>query len=265
MEENSLPSDAVADFLDNRPYERRVVVFYDILGWRNHIEKAGKDLEKLGELRRLVLLHSRMLRLPTAVPVNVSTFSDNVVISLKPGKVVTSLLLAMAAMVLSTASRGFYVRGGIAVGDIVHDDEVVFGPGLNRAYEIESKIARFPRIVVDQEVIDECGPITGFSAYEDGIHFLDPFSADFVQFMLDARTDAVKPDIRNVGLSPPNDSLKGVNGAALLKAILGALRREIKSPLSDREWEKMAWLYDRVASRLGVPPARSYPRTMGTA
>jgi hypothetical protein len=76
----------VADFLSNRPYERRVVIFYDILGWRNHIEKAGKDLEKIGELRRLILLHSRMLRLPTPVPVNVSTFSDNMVISLKSGK-----------------------------------------------------------------------------------------------------------------------------------------------------------------------------------
>ncbi len=256
MEENVVSSDAVADFLANRPYERRVVVFYDILGWRNHIEKAGKQLEKIGELRRLVLLHSRMLRLPTPVPVNVSTFSDNVVISLKPSKAVTSLLLAMATIVLSTATRGFYIRGGIAVGDIIHDDEVVFGPGLNRAYEIESKIAKFPRIIVDQEVLAECGPITGFSSYEDGIHFLDPFNADFVQFVLDARTDIVKPDIRNVGVSPPNDSLKGVSGTGLLKEILGSLKREIKSPLSDREWEKMAWLYDRVASRLGAPPAR---------
>ena len=62
-------TDAVADFLSNQSYERRVVIFYDILDWRNHIKKAGNDLEKIGELRRLVLLHSRMLRLPTPVPV----------------------------------------------------------------------------------------------------------------------------------------------------------------------------------------------------
>jgi hypothetical protein len=177
MKENTVPSDAVADFLSNRPYERRIVIFYDILGWRNHIEKAGKDLEKIGE----------------------------------------------------------------------------------------SKIANFPRIVVDQEVFDECGPVAGFNAYEDGIHFLDPFNADFIQFVLDARTEDVKPGIRNVGVVPPNDSLEGVRGPALLKAILGALKREIRSPLSDKEWEKIAWLYDRIALRLGVPLAKSYPRAMSGA
>lgn len=206
-----------------------------------------------------------MLKLPTPFPVNVSTFSDNVVISLKPSKVVPFLLRAMATIVLSTATRGFYIRGGVAVGDIIHDDEVVFGPGLNRAYELESKIAKFPRIVVDQEVLDECGPITGFNSCEDGIYFLDPFNADFIQFALDARTDEVKPALHNAGAVPPNDSLRGVSGPALLKAILGALNSQIRSPLPDKEWEKIAWLYDRIASRLGMPLAKSYPRATRTA
>jgi hypothetical protein len=236
------------------------VIFYDVLGWRSHIEKAGNDVQKIGELRRLVLLHSRMLRLPVPVPVSVSTFSDNVVISLKPGKIVASLLLALATMVLATASRGFYIRGGVAVGDIIHDDEIVFGPGLNRAYELESKLAKFPRVVVDQAVLDECGEIAGFSSCEDGIHFLDPFNAAFVQFVLEARTDAVISEIHKVGVSPPKAPLEGVSGTSFLRALLGTLKREIRSPLSDKDWEKLAWLHDRIASRLGLPHASSYPR-----
>ena len=73
-------------------------------------------------------------------------------------------------------------RGGVAIGDIYHDDEAVFGPGLVRAYDIESNVAKFPRIVVDQEVLDTCGPISGFNVFEDGLHFLDPFTTDFIRF-----------------------------------------------------------------------------------
>jgi hypothetical protein len=51
----------------------------------------------------------------------------------------------------------------------------------------------------------------------------------------------------------------------MLKGMLGALKREIRSPLPDKEWEKIAWLYDRIALRLGVPPAKSYPRAMSSA
>jgi hypothetical protein len=33
-----------------------------------------------------------------------------------------------------------------------------------------------------------------------------------------------------------------------------------KKPLADKDYDRFAWLYDRVAKRLGVPPASSYPR-----
>src|SRR5438876_10132066 len=91
-------------------------------------------------------------------------------------------------MQLMTASMHFLLRGGITVGDICHDDEVVFGPGLNRAYELESKVAVVPRIVVDEEVL-RIGKIKGFHLFEDGVHFLDPFTSHFMQYWLDNSSD----------------------------------------------------------------------------
>src|SRR5882724_9145133 len=126
------PSDKLEDFEHNPSYERRVVAYYDILGWRAQIEKAGKDPAKIGELRRIMLLHSRLPRQPTEVDVKVSTFSDNVVISFPPGKSVPYFLRSLACFQLMTANRGFLMRGGIAIGDLVHDSETVFGPGLIR-------------------------------------------------------------------------------------------------------------------------------------
>ena len=54
--------------------------------------------------------------------------------------------------------------------------------------------------------------------------------------------------------------LKDVPGDRILNQVLRKLKARLKAPLADKEWEKVAWLYDRIAARLGVPPAISYPR-----
>ena len=49
--ENSEPtSERLRDFYRNPSYERRVVIFYDVLGWRSHIAAAGNNVEKIGKL-----------------------------------------------------------------------------------------------------------------------------------------------------------------------------------------------------------------------
>jgi hypothetical protein len=146
--------DKVEDFKRNPSYERRVVAFYDILGWRSEIESAGADPQKVGDLRRLMLTHTRVLRMPVHARADVSTFSDNVVISTPVHEEnVPYFLQAIATMQLMTTSLHYLLRGGITVGDIYHDEEVVFGPALNRAYELESTVAIVPRIVLDEEVL----------------------------------------------------------------------------------------------------------------
>jgi hypothetical protein len=260
-EQTEIP-EKLRDFQRNPTYECRVVAFYDILGWRREIENAGTDPKKVGDLRRLILQHSRMLRLPVESPVNVSTFSDNIVISSVPDKEITPYFLReMATIQLMTASMGFLLRGGIVVGDIIHDEEVVFGPALNRAYELESKVAIYPRIVVDEPVL-KIGEIAGFDFVEDHIHFLDPFTGDFFEhwFARSEEREGPNPAFLEAGIPSVGGSLKHVPGYVALRGILESLKKRIRSPLEDKEWAKVAWLYDRIAQRLGVPPAASYPR-----
>ena len=98
--------------------------------------------KRIGKLRRLILSHTRVLRMPIKAVVNVSTFSDNIVISTPVAEGnIPYFLQSMAVMQLMTTSLHFLLRGGISMGDIYHDEEVVFGPALNRAYELESKVA----------------------------------------------------------------------------------------------------------------------------
>lgn len=63
-------------------------------------------------------------------------------------------LLSLVHVQATLADRGIFLRGGITVDDIYLSGGRVFGPGLVRAYELESKFAVYPRIVLDPVVIE---------------------------------------------------------------------------------------------------------------
>lgn len=251
----------LADFHSNPSYEHRIVVFYDILGWRNEILRAGSDPAMIGELRRTILYHHRLLGIEGEQPLSATTFSDNVVISVPvAGNAhIQGFLQRIAAMPLMTLALGRLLRGGIAVGDILHDKEVVFGPALNRAYELESRVADVPRIVVDDAVL-EIASIEQVVRDEEGVAFMDPFTPGFLKLWLEGG-GGPNPKHLSAGLPSAGRSLRNVPGDIGLRGMLDRLKPMLKVPLEDKEWRKVAWLYDRIASRLGVPLASSYPRT----
>jgi hypothetical protein len=47
------------------------------------------------------------------------------------------------------------IRGGVTLGEVHFDQNTLFGPGVVRAYELESNYANFPRIVVDPVLINQ--------------------------------------------------------------------------------------------------------------
>lgn len=257
--ESASNDEKIKDYNRNPNYERRVVAFYDLLGWRAEIASAGNDPEKIGRLRRMLLLYSRLLK-DIEGPVVVSTFSDNVVISTIPDKEATPVFLdTIATLQLHATAKGFLMRGGIAVGNLIHDTEVVFGPALNRAYELESTVANYPRIVVDDDVA-KIGDTGTLLSTENGVSFLDPFTSKyFGDWIAGSKSgDQLNATLENLGL--PGGPLPKEQGFDALKKVLEVMKPRLKDPLPDREFAKIAWLYDRIAARLGVPPSSSYPR-----
>jgi hypothetical protein len=142
-------------------YEQRVVAYADILGWGD----ACTDLSKYPKLRtaaQAIADHARNFSLevkealkgavgvsPTVVEqhgsVEFSFFSDNFAISVPPGQAEWLFtILAWASNNLLQA--GFLVRGGIALGDLHHDPNVIFGPALIEAVELERE-AIYPRLL----------------------------------------------------------------------------------------------------------------------
>jgi hypothetical protein len=105
MPEPNHTTEKLADFLENPPYQRRLVIFYDVLGWRNHIKAAGSNSEKIGNLRRLILRSHRSLRLRyPQFNMKISTFSDNIVITQAINDTTPRLLTLMAFQQIAVAA-----------------------------------------------------------------------------------------------------------------------------------------------------------------
>jgi hypothetical protein len=73
------------------------------------------------------------------------------------------------------AVDGIFLRGGVSVGDAFFEENRAFGPGFVRAYQLESGVAQYPRIVVGPEVFETLRSDPRLSADqhapEDEIHY----------------------------------------------------------------------------------------------
>jgi hypothetical protein len=66
------------------------------------------------------------------------------------GAVITTLTYFQTAMAIS----GFFIRGGFSVGPLYVGEDMVYGEAVLSAYTVESEVARDPRIVLTEDVVD---------------------------------------------------------------------------------------------------------------
>ena len=76
----------------------------------------------------------------------ITQFSDCIVVSYRVDEesAVFWLLTEIAFCVIDLVERGFLLRGALTVGDMLHTAKHVVGPAMVEAYELESKVAKFP-------------------------------------------------------------------------------------------------------------------------
>ncbi len=48
--------------------------------------------------------------------------------------------------------HGYFIRGALVKGQLYHDDKMIFGEALVRAYQLESEVVRYPRVMVTRDV-----------------------------------------------------------------------------------------------------------------
>ncbi len=150
-------------------YEIRLIAFVDILGWTEAVKAAPGDptrTQKLG--LALNTIRSQTQRSEWMVKhggndgwpgdPQVTHFSDCLTISARPdyaGK--SELVSALGFLSMSLLQQGFLLRGGITVGELYHRESMVFGPAFLKAYELESRCAVYPRIILDPALAEQWG------------------------------------------------------------------------------------------------------------
>jgi hypothetical protein len=168
-------------------YESRVVAFVDILGWSAAIQMApeGNTTGSIAEAAEIVALASEWSEVAQKTSprdakrlgLMATHFSDAFVISSfanrDGGQMIEGMLFALCRRLLVA---GFYTRGGIAVGDLVHTERSLYGPALIEAYLLESRKARVPRILCSRETLSVLDVAGSLLEDDDGETFLDLFS-----------------------------------------------------------------------------------------
>lgn len=133
-------------------YLEKIVAFIDILGFKNLVQDEAKceDIGVILKLPYLIRTDDIAKRLKIK-GVMMTSISDSIVFSIETkergamNKIVKLLSVFMQVLLFQ---YGLLLRGGIAVGKLYHDREVVYGPALIKAYDLESKFAEYPRIIM---------------------------------------------------------------------------------------------------------------------
>lgn len=147
-------------------YEKAIVSFIDILGFKGLVENSSAEFIKsiLDRVHKVTKPNIVDEGLDYEIEAEVISFSDCIVRVRKTEREINAyhplgfvfyeledILRAQGEL----AAQGVLLRGGIAYGDIYFHDNMVYGPALNQAYELESKYAVYPRIVLSPDLIAE--------------------------------------------------------------------------------------------------------------
>jgi hypothetical protein len=155
-------------------FQNRYVAFVDILGFRSIIERMREEPRPFRTIRDTLKIVARQAttlnkyrsefnkqrraRLSKGgvsfvgdMHLEMTVFSDSFVISdTSPAWHVLAAVQAVASRFLE---EGILTRGGVVRGAAYHRGQVLFGPAINEAYQLETEVARYPRIVVAPDVV----------------------------------------------------------------------------------------------------------------
>lgn len=131
-----------------------VVGFFDILGFSSMVEEDSKSTEPqylpiFLEALDVIAEDSKKSGLEIRI------FSDSIIVAtpLSPQNVL-DVIDAAAKLQCFFLQRNILIRGGISYGKHYATANLMFSQALVAAYRIESKLARFPRIVIDRDALN---------------------------------------------------------------------------------------------------------------
>ncbi|MEP0313805.1 MAG: hypothetical protein ABJL57_00940 [Hyphomonas sp.] len=144
--------------LSELEYERFVVAFIDILGFRELIKTStSRQDDRVSAFTALINLSALdSLQAEDMMPdLRIQIFSDSVILALPlRAKAIIDMLFITNTASWRLMRHGVWLRGGITIGHAYFDDFAAFGPAIIEAYDIESTLAKQPRIALGKPALD---------------------------------------------------------------------------------------------------------------
>ncbi len=228
------------DLVNN--YREKYVVFLDLLGFREVVKKIGRDvLERHRVVEALKLVKSTLSTSPS-IDLRFTHFSDCIVLSTERSPhALWEIFQSVELLTFNLLQHDFFVRGGLTVGPTHHSKDFVFGTAVTEAYELESKIASAPLVLLSAEVVQDTmklGPDFAQWLKEDGPNRY------FVNYLMRYAEYTSERQVGQVILEYPAERI------ALF--VNQRLNNDKDGVLKKAQWFQMYW-NDTVASRGKLP------------
>lgn len=220
-------------------FVRCAVLFVDLLGVRemNLSQRATGNLVALHSA--VSFMHRAFLGEPS--PYRSAFFSDTLVVAVPIVREtddtteVGNLMRHATWLQSALLAEGFFVRGGLTLGSLHVSDHALFGPALIEAYDLESRVAVHPRIVLSRAAAESQRGTADASMLlcdDDGQTFIDYLGA---------------------AVDNPHDPIPVLQAHrdTVVERLHGSRRHK-------RRWEKYRWLgeYHNAVVRSRVPKTR---------
>lgn len=151
--------------MENAEYVECYIAFLDMLGFKNlinqsscdEIAKIFKEYLNKTPLYALSLGDKNIINESTTDALRMKVMSDSICLYIEVNQ--PNALLCMIATCIMLQYELFnnaspiFLRGAIVRGHLYAEDDVIFGPGLTRAYLLEENNAKYPRIILTRETL----------------------------------------------------------------------------------------------------------------
>ena len=130
-------------------YSERYVAFLDVLGFSALVRDADTDPVKRHLIRGIIkTLRETFDEVPATTGFRFTQFSDCIVLSAdRTEDGLVAVATGCVGLVGGLMAEGVLLRGGIAVGNLLHTENALFGTGLLKAYSGDATGSP-PRIVL---------------------------------------------------------------------------------------------------------------------
>jgi len=185
---------------NKKEYKEYYVAFLDILGFKSLLKNSS-----CGEIYSVFeILHNKTHGKRTQNGVEIEAYnhihhtilSDSVIVYIR-----ADIDDAFAALIdicnrlqssLANKDVPILLRGGIAIGELFYENDIIYGNGLTAAYLLENNLAKYPRIIFTGDTLEKGlkntkymfsdmeGIIRPYQKDEDYLYYADYLFPDFL-------------------------------------------------------------------------------------